>query len=82
MGSLKSMSVVCRVVDIGRECGRSTSTICTILKQTDQIMSITPTKGTGIISKRGSSVTEEIERLLLLLPGMYNVLHERPSRLR
>ena len=59
-----------RVVDTGREYGRSTSTICTILKQKDQIMSITPAKGSTIISKRRSSVTEEMERLLLLLPAM------------
>ena len=59
-----------RVVDIAREYSCSTSTICTTLKQKDQIMSITPANGSTIISKRRSSVTEEVEGLLLLLPGM------------
>ena len=43
-----------RVVELVREFERSTSTICTILKQKDSLKAITPAKGVTIISKMGN----------------------------
>ena len=55
-----------RVMDLARQYDRSTSTICTILKQKDAIKKVTPAKGTTIISKLRTSIHDEMERLLLL----------------
>lgn len=45
-----------RVSDLARQYERSTSTICTILKQKESIKGITPAKGVKIISKLRTSV--------------------------
>ena len=55
-----------RVSDLARHYDRSTSTICTILKQKDAIKSMKPAKGTTIISKLRTHIHDEMERLLLL----------------
>nr|XP_060616130.1 tigger transposable element-derived protein 1-like isoform X1 [Anolis sagrei ordinatus]XP_060616131.1 tigger transposable element-derived protein 1-like isoform X1 [Anolis sagrei ordinatus]XP_060616133.1 tigger transposable element-derived protein 1-like isoform X1 [Anolis sagrei ordinatus]XP_060616134.1 tigger transposable element-derived protein 1-like isoform X1 [Anolis sagrei ordinatus] len=55
-----------RVVDLARQYDRSTSTICSILKQKESIKAITPAKGIKIISKLRTSAHEEMEKLLLL----------------
>ena len=55
-----------RVVELAREFERSTSTICTILKQKDSLKAITPAKGVTIISKLRTSVHEKMEKLLLV----------------
>ncbi|XP_008104049.2 tigger transposable element-derived protein 1 [Anolis carolinensis] len=55
-----------RVVDLARQYDRSTSTICSILKQKESIKAITPAKGIKIISKLRTSAHEEMETLLLL----------------
>uniref|UniRef100_A0A5F8G8Y5 HTH CENPB-type domain-containing protein n=1 Tax=Monodelphis domestica TaxID=13616 RepID=A0A5F8G8Y5_MONDO len=55
-----------RVSDLAKEYDRSTSTICTILKQKELLKVITPAKGIKIISKLRTSVHEEMERLLLV----------------
>ncbi|XP_066231909.1 zinc finger MYM-type protein 6 isoform X4 [Saccopteryx leptura] len=55
-----------RVADLAKEYDRSTSTICTILKQKESLKAITPAKGIKIISKLRTSVHEEMERLLLV----------------
>lgn len=55
-----------RVVDLARQYERSTSTICTILKQKDSIKAVKPAKGITIISKRRTSVHEETEDMLLV----------------
>ena len=54
-----------RVIDLVRQYERSTSTICTILKQ-ESIKAITPAKGVKIISKLRTSVHEKMENLLLM----------------
>ncbi|GBN65559.1 hypothetical protein AVEN_155986-1 [Araneus ventricosus] len=54
-----------RVADLARQCGRSTSTICTVLKQ-ESIKGITPAKGVTIISKLRSSLHEKMEKLLVV----------------
>ena len=41
-----------RVNDLAKQYNRSTSTICTILKQKQPIRTITPAKGVQIISKK------------------------------
>ncbi|XP_070592105.1 tigger transposable element-derived protein 1-like [Erythrolamprus reginae] len=55
-----------RVVDLARKFQRSTSTICTILKQKDILKGVKPAKGATIISQLRTSVHEEMERLLLI----------------
>ncbi|XP_070613955.1 tigger transposable element-derived protein 1-like [Erythrolamprus reginae] len=55
-----------RVVDLARKFQRSTSTICTILKQKDILKGVKPAKGATIISELRTSVHEEMERLLLI----------------
>ncbi|GBM88200.1 Tigger transposable element-derived protein 1 [Araneus ventricosus] len=54
-----------RVADLARQYGRSTSTICTVLKQ-ESIKGITPAKGVTIISKLRSSLPEKMEKLLMV----------------
>ena len=41
-----------RVADLARQYGRSSSTICTVLKQKESLKGITPAKGVTIISKQ------------------------------
>ncbi|KAK4324160.1 hypothetical protein Pmani_005163 [Petrolisthes manimaculis] len=55
-----------RVTNLAKEYDRSTSTICTILKQKEMIKGITPAKGVKIISKLRNSVHEKMENLLLM----------------
>ncbi|KAM3924817.1 tigger transposable element-derived protein 1-like [Leptodactylus fuscus] len=55
-----------RVIELARMYERSTSTICTILKQKDIIKSAKPAKGTTVLSQLRTSVHEEMERLLLI----------------
>lgn len=55
-----------RVSDLAKLYDRSSSTICTILKQKDAIKAIKPTKGVTIISKLRTDTHDEMERLLLL----------------
>ncbi|KAM3922941.1 tigger transposable element-derived protein 1-like [Leptodactylus fuscus] len=55
-----------RVIELARMYERSTSTICTILKQKDIIKSAIPAKGTTVLSQLRTSVHEEMERLLLI----------------
>ncbi|GBO43886.1 Tigger transposable element-derived protein 1 [Araneus ventricosus] len=55
-----------RVTDLARQYGRSTSTICTVLKQKELIKGITPAKGVTIISKLRSSLHEKMEKLLMV----------------
>ncbi|XP_070607669.1 tigger transposable element-derived protein 1-like [Erythrolamprus reginae] len=55
-----------RVVDLARKFQRSTSTICTILKQKDILKGVKPAKGATIISQLRTFVHEEMERLLLI----------------
>lgn len=55
-----------RVADLARQYGRSTSTICTVLKQKESIKGITPAKGVTIISKLRSSLHEKMEKLLMV----------------
>ena len=55
-----------RVSDLALQYERSTSNICTILKQKDAIKSVKTAKGTTIISKLRTSIHDEMERLLLL----------------
>ncbi|XP_070607661.1 tigger transposable element-derived protein 1-like [Erythrolamprus reginae] len=45
---------------------RSTSTICTILKQTDILKGVKAAKGATIFSQLRTSVHEDMERLLLI----------------
>ncbi|GBM65325.1 hypothetical protein AVEN_89692-1 [Araneus ventricosus] len=54
------------VADLERQYGRSTSTICTVLKQKESIKGITPAKGVTIISKLQSSLHEKMEKLLMV----------------
>ncbi|GBM81699.1 Tigger transposable element-derived protein 1 [Araneus ventricosus] len=55
-----------RVPDLARQYGRSTSTICTVLKQKESIKGIAPAKGVTIISKLRSSLHEKMEKLLMV----------------
>ncbi|XP_061746133.1 tigger transposable element-derived protein 1-like [Nerophis ophidion] len=55
-----------RVVDLAREYERSSSTICTILKQKELIKAISPAKGIKIISKQRTAIHEDMERLLVV----------------
>lgn len=55
-----------RVVDLAKQYDRSTSTICTILKQKELIKAITPAKGVKIISKQRTSIHENMEKLLMV----------------
>jgi len=55
-----------RVSDLAKQYERTTSTICTILKQKDAIKSVTHAKGVTVISNRRTNTHEEMERLLLL----------------
>ncbi|GBN50728.1 Tigger transposable element-derived protein 1 [Araneus ventricosus] len=55
-----------QVADLERQYGRSTSTICTVLKQKESIKGITPAKGVTIISELRSSLHEKMEKLLMV----------------
>ncbi|XP_070592937.1 tigger transposable element-derived protein 1-like [Erythrolamprus reginae] len=55
-----------RVIDLARKFQRSTSTICTILKQKDILKGVKAAKGATINSQLRTSVHEEMERLLLI----------------
>ena len=55
-----------RVSELARQYDRNTSTICTIIKQKDNIKDIKPAKGLTIISKRHSDLHDEMERLLMI----------------
>ena len=55
-----------RVVDLAKQYSRSTSTICTILKQKELIKAMTPAKGVKIMSTLRTSVHENMEKLLLV----------------
>ncbi|GFU35123.1 uncharacterized protein NPIL_280461 [Nephila pilipes] len=55
-----------RVVDLSRQYGRSTSMICTVLKQKESIKSVTLAKGLTIISKLRTSLHENMEKLLMV----------------
>ncbi|XP_070275853.1 zinc finger protein 64 isoform X2 [Myotis yumanensis] len=55
-----------RVIDLAKQYERSTSTICTILKQKESIQAITPAKGVKIISKQRTSIHENMEKLLMV----------------
>ncbi|XP_064110427.1 tigger transposable element-derived protein 1-like [Macrobrachium nipponense] len=55
-----------RVIELAKIYDRSTSTICTILKQKDAIKSATPAKGTTILSQLRTNIHEEMEKLLLV----------------
>ena len=54
-------------VDLSKQYERSTSTIRTLLKQTETVKGITPARVVTIISKLRSSLHEKIEKLLLVL---------------
>ncbi|GFT22739.1 tigger transposable element-derived protein 1 [Nephila pilipes] len=55
-----------RVVDLSRQYGRSTSMICTGLKQKESIKNVTPAKGLTIIFKLRTSLHENMEKLLMV----------------
>ena len=55
--------------DLARQYERSTSTICTILKQKESIEAIKPAKGITIISKLRTSVHEDAEAAVWLAEG-------------
>ena len=55
-----------RVIELARKFGRSTSTICTILKQKDILKDVKAAKGATIVSQLRTSVHDEMERLLLI----------------
>ncbi|XP_068235662.1 tigger transposable element-derived protein 1-like [Palaemon carinicauda] len=55
-----------RVTELARQYKRSTSTICTILKQKDAIKSTKPYKGVTILSKQWRDIHDEMERLLVI----------------
>lgn len=55
-----------RVTDLARQYGRSTSTICTMLKQKELIKGITLAKGVTILSKLRSPLHEKMEELLVM----------------
>ncbi|XP_059549399.1 tigger transposable element-derived protein 1 isoform X1 [Myotis daubentonii] len=55
-----------RVIDLAKQYERSTSTICTILKQKESIQATTPAKGIKIISKQRTSTHENMEKLLMV----------------
>lgn len=55
-----------RVTDLAKMYGRSTSMICTLLKQKELIKSIMPAKGVTIISKLRTSLHEKMEKQLIV----------------
>ncbi|XP_070268928.1 tigger transposable element-derived protein 1 isoform X2 [Myotis yumanensis] len=55
-----------RVIDLAKQYERSTSTICTILKQKESIQATAPAKGIKIISKQRTSIHENMEKLLMV----------------
>ncbi|XP_064116538.1 tigger transposable element-derived protein 1-like [Macrobrachium nipponense] len=55
-----------RVKELAKHYDRTTSTICTILKQKESLKKIKPAKGVKIISKRHTDVHEKMENLLLV----------------
>ena len=55
-----------KVSDLAKHYSRNTSTISTILKKKDALKSLTPAKGTTIMSRRRNSIYEQMEHLLLL----------------
>lgn len=54
------------VADLARRYNRSTSTICTILKNKDKILEIDASKGVTRISAQRLRVLDDVERLLLI----------------
>ncbi|KAL7645192.1 UNVERIFIED_CONTAM: hypothetical protein RMT77_003577 [Armadillidium vulgare] len=54
------------VTDLARTYNRSTSTICTILKDKDKIMKIDASKGVTRISTKRPRILDDVERLLLV----------------
>ncbi|XP_064090869.1 tigger transposable element-derived protein 1-like [Macrobrachium nipponense] len=62
-----------RVTELARQYGRSTSTICTILKQEDAIKSTKPSKGLTILSQLHSETDTEIDHNLVLRITKINV---------
>ncbi|XP_068205404.1 tigger transposable element-derived protein 1-like [Palaemon carinicauda] len=55
-----------KVTELASQYERSSSIICTILKQKDAIKSTKPSKGVTILSKLRSDIHDEMERLLLI----------------
>ncbi|XP_064093865.1 tigger transposable element-derived protein 1-like [Macrobrachium nipponense] len=55
-----------RVKELAKHYNRTTSTICTILKQKESLKKIKPAKGVKIISKHRTDVHETMENLLLV----------------
>ncbi|XP_067947243.1 tigger transposable element-derived protein 1-like [Watersipora subatra] len=54
------------VSELAQQYDRNTSTICTIIKQKDNIKDIKPAKGLTIVYKRHSDLHDEMERLLMI----------------
>ncbi|PNF22690.1 hypothetical protein B7P43_G07148 [Cryptotermes secundus] len=54
------------VADLARTYNRSTSTICTILRNKDNIKEIDASKGVTRISTKRLCILEDVERLLLI----------------
>ncbi|XP_069187057.1 tigger transposable element-derived protein 1-like [Procambarus clarkii] len=55
-----------RVVDLVREYGRTSSTICTILKRKEQFKTLEVAKGVTKVNKKRPQILEEVEKLLLV----------------
>ncbi|XP_066231912.1 zinc finger MYM-type protein 1 isoform X2 [Saccopteryx leptura] len=55
-----------RVIELARLYNRSSSTICTILKQKDAIKSANTVKRTTVLSQLRTNIHEEMEKLLLV----------------
>lgn len=54
------------VADLARSYNRSTSTICTILKNKDKIKEINASKGVSRMSSKRSRILDDVEKLLLI----------------
>ncbi|XP_069193678.1 tigger transposable element-derived protein 1-like [Procambarus clarkii] len=54
------------VTDLAREYGRSSSTICTILKRKKEFKKLKVAKGVTKVTKKHPKILEEIEKLLLV----------------
>ncbi|XP_052896274.1 tigger transposable element-derived protein 1-like [Anopheles moucheti] len=54
-----------RVTDLARMYGRSTSTICAVLKRKELIKNMAPAKGVKIMSRLHSALHSEMEKLLM-----------------
>ncbi|XP_051785430.1 tigger transposable element-derived protein 1-like [Erpetoichthys calabaricus] len=55
-----------RVTELAKTYGRSTSTICTILKKKEQIKKLNVAKGVTVTSKHRPKLLEDVEKLLLV----------------